>query len=94
MLNPPLPHPTPPFSGMNAVHEVSEGMPFCRLTLYIDLHSGVSVRFRITLGQNRTAGDSDVVFLQRTLSCLPLNCGSLPFGLAKRPATSQGCGKP
>lgn len=66
MLNPPLPHPTPPFSGMNAVHEVSEGMPFCRLTLYIDLHSGVSVRFRITLGQNRTAGDSDVVFLQKT----------------------------
>lgn len=31
----------PPFSGMDAVHEVSEGTPFCRLTLYIDLHSGV-----------------------------------------------------
>lgn len=31
----------PPFSGMDAVHEVSEGTSFCRLTLYIDLHSGV-----------------------------------------------------
>ncbi|OBS72143.1 hypothetical protein A6R68_13280 [Neotoma lepida] len=26
---------------MDAVHEVSEGTSFCRLTLYIDLHSGV-----------------------------------------------------
>lgn len=58
----------PPFSGMDAVHEVSEGTSFCRLTLYIDLHSGVFCEVGDhwgRTGQLGTDAATDIVLFQQ-----------------------------